>query len=307
MMFVKPKHWIHYSLVLLALLLSPPAGWAQDSESEREDGSEPPTRRSRFDDFRKRMRHRGEGRRPRGGEELAATPIDRVLGGNPFQPRFDDYAELQEGEEDALRAFVKDRLPAPMRRKLEFFMRRNPEVFRQRAVPRLRQLKRVFDQDPELGQRMTRHLSNNYQMEEFRVMWQRNPEEREAIRQRVRERIAENYHIELEVLGARLEQWKANRDTHADQLYDLYLDPETNVSAAPEPIRQAIENVQSAESDKQRKRAERRLREMARKRIDKEIASAERTLNSRLDNEDAYVEKQSETKINAIQRGRGRP
>lgn len=278
---------IRGTLLLLLLVMFVPTSWAQRPERER---------RSRFEDARERIQERLRERRGVG------SPLDQVLGGNPFERRRGDAEPLAEGEEDELRQFIEDHVPAAMQRRLSFIRRRNPDAFRQRAVPRLRQLKRVFEMDPELGGQMIEHMKNNEQLGQLRRQYQSEPEERERIRERIRALISENYQIETTVLAGRVQQMRDQRKAKVAELLALYEDPETNVSGSPAPVRDAIDAWRSASTDRDRRKLGKRLKELAQSRIDREIEYAEKRIAQRQEREPDAIDRTYDREIMAIER-----
>ncbi len=287
-------------LPLLVLLLGTPATQAQRPDrpatSQRSDDQR--------DAFRERMRQRREAREasPRSRRERTRAPLERVLGGSPFQPQPEDFAPLQPGEERQLRRFMHDHMPAEMQKRISFLLRRSPEAFENRVVPRLRQLRRVFDTDPQLGELLARHMANGQRINLLGVQWQRNPKDRERLRETLRTLVAENYRIESEVLAERLATMRRDRGQRIADLVDLYQDPEANLSAEPEAVRTTIDRIHAAPDDKARQRLRDRLHELAEKRIDREIAQAEKSLRKRNDEEPRAIEREWQRQIHAMPR-----
>jgi hypothetical protein len=200
----------------------------------------------------------------------------RFPGGDLFRPLPEDEGPLTPGEKQELTSFLRARVPSA-HRWLQELRRRDPEAFDERlreAAPRLRQLRRVFERDPELGRKFIRHAQNLERLQRARRVWprtERASERRERIRAAVRRLIAQNLRIEALVLDDRLRQLQEQREQRIDAWVSRLRSDEINLAGEPEEVRELVRRWRGASGQKRRAELEAELRRMCGERFDREI------------------------------------
>lgn len=209
----------------VAVLLGSATGFAQTPP----DGARPA-------DGPRREGPRGEGARQPGAtrpadglEPLRLPPIvERLMGGNPFKPQPEDFAPLREGELDELIQFAREKLDAgaaPADRlfgELEDLRNRDPQRFRAELGPRiatrLRHMKRLAEQAPELFNDVVEHIRNGKIVQRLAREWTRSP--RPMIRQKIRDEVRGKLFRNIGLQGNVLERMLKNAADRRDRLID---------------------------------------------------------------------------------------
>jgi len=164
---------------------------------------------------------------------------------NPFRPLPEDRGPLRAGEEAELIEFTRQEMPHAYRL-LQRVRERSPQAYRrhlERLVPRVRHLRRIFEQDAELGRIIIRHSRNLWALQRGSRGWKGGRQERprpEHVRDRMRELIGENLRLEIQAL----ERWISILEQRRDQEVERKLKRLTQagameLSAEPPEIREA--------------------------------------------------------------------
>jgi hypothetical protein len=225
--------------------------------------------------------HRGGPRGHRGAPGPGSERPDRHGGRFPgtrlFQQLPEDEGPLTPDERLELLAFLRAHVPG-MHRALEELRARDPAKFEKRledAAPRLRQLRRIFERDSELGALVVQHSENLHRMRRARWAWRttEDPEARARISAAVRRMIAQNLRIETLVLDDRVEQLVQQRDPRIEAEIERWQSNDFDAAGESEDVRDLVEAWQAAATDEQRQALEDALRRISSERVDREIAA----------------------------------
>lgn len=165
--------------------------------------------------------------------------------GNPFRPLAQDQGPLQPGELEVLMAFAKENL-AHVHAQLERLRERDPEQFEERMeriAPRLRQLRRLFSESPELADITVQHIANLDAVNQLRKPWQdcaQQPEKRSAMKKLIRDRLAENVTLETRLLALRLESVRSRNAEQVEADVAALLAPDADLAAEAEAVRELV-------------------------------------------------------------------
>jgi hypothetical protein len=218
-------------------------------------------------------------RRDRGAPYQPGTAPAGVQGAeNPFYPSQEDFGPLREGEEQELLEFAQEKMPRAYQL-LSRLRDRDPQRYQahlERFAARVRHLRRIFEQDAELGQIIIRHSRNLFELQRARRAWQRgrgDPGRQGRLLRGMRERLAENVELEAQAL----ERWVAIRDRMRDQdiqrkLMRLARADPVELAREPSEIREALATWQDAPDDEQRAQAQAELESLLAEHIDAELA-----------------------------------
>jgi hypothetical protein len=229
--------------------------------------------------FAQRERDGQERRRAGPPPEPPGAGLAADLGqANPFRPLPEDRGPLREGEEAELIEFTRQEMPQAYRL-LERVRERSPQAYRrhlERLVPRVRHLRRIFEQDAELGRIIIRHSRNLWALQHGMHGPERDrqpPERGHLPRHRMRELIAENLRLEIQAL----ERWMSILEQRRDQEVERELKRLTQagameLSAEPPEIRETLAAWQAASDPEQRREQRARVRELVAEQVDAEIA-----------------------------------
>lgn len=242
----------------------------------------------------KKRQHDAQDRKKRGGTQAGPRRTDRSQGHdrrtdrssrrgpppamlNPFEPTPADRGPLAPGEERELLRFAKRRVPFAYRM-LNRARRENPAAFAEhleRAAPRLRQLRRLFDSDPAQARRLVRYTADTQQLNHLRAKFRQNRDRPGAARRvanEARPLIADRLKIEREVLRAHVETLDEQRDQMIDAEMRRLMDPMTDLADKPPPLRMLLGRLRESDNPAQRKQLENRLRLMCTTHIERRIA-----------------------------------
>ena len=251
----------------VALLLLPAQGRAQQQSPGGRREQEP-------------NRERGERQkpdRPDRAEREEARRQDKAAGSwsrNLLEPSPDDRGPLLPGEEQELRKFVDDELPvfARLLRRVE---QDNPSAFRRhlpRLVPRLRHLRRIHTESPELARTVAGHAANLLRLKMLQLRWrQADPDQRRPLERQMRHCLTENVRLE----AAAIEQWanelETNRDERvADELASLTKEG-ADLASEPPDVRSRVDELAFATTDAKRTELEGQLTKTLERRLDWKI------------------------------------
>ncbi len=237
----------------------------------QEPASEPAAHQRREKAGRQSHRgHRGRDGRPgarRGG---------RHWGRQVFQPRPEDHGPLREGEEQELRDFVRDQFPG-LHQLLDRVEQRSPREFRRsfhRLVPRLRQLRRIHQRNPELAQLIGQHAEHMVRAGLLRRAWRHaDDEQRENIEHQIRGEIAATVRVEVQVLKHLADHLEATRDERIAERVAALTAADADLSPEPQPVRERVGALQMATGAARRLELETELVELLGRQLDEKIAA----------------------------------
>lgn len=202
-----------------------------------------------------------------------------------------DHAPLRTGELEELTAFAQERMPR-VYRALEMLQRRDPERYQQqleRQVPRLRQMKRVYEFSPQIAELIRQHTENRFQVHRAVRLMERAGDDSalaDRTRQHIRELLAANVRIEIEALTAYADVLETQPTERAEKLVAWLLRPDLDLATQPGPVREAVERYRNAATDAEREAVKNEMRQVALERMTAEIqALRQRVEQLRLEQE----------------------
>jgi len=206
-----------------------------------------------------------------------SRPIDRLSLGSPLQPAPVDLGPLRPGEERQLMQFARQRLPAVARMLNEF--RQSPPRLRaqlERIAPRLRQLRRLFDENPQLADRLVRHIENMELIKRARRMLDKPPGEadpqlRQQILDEVRRRFTENLRIETQALEERAAELEQRREEVIQHELQRITSDRFDAAAEPPPVRELLTRLADTTDAAEREAVLQRVRQLCAQRVDNHI------------------------------------
>ena len=293
-------------LIFACAQLGLPAGLAQAGSDEPQD--EPPRGAERGRRWGRGDRERGRRGLERGGPERGRG---MMIGGGLFRPSPEDFAPLTDEERDELMAFLEEHLSS-LHTALENLRDSDSVAFEQKmeeAAPRLRQLRRIFERDPELGQRVLEHSENMRRMRRGWRAWRGakdDQEKREKLWTQIRRMAAQNLRIELQVMEDRVREIEEQRDERIAADVERLLSDEVLSAGEPERVREIIDQYHAAETDEQRAEQRAKLEEFCGKRIDREVTSLRERIQQMRQDASAEVDRRMErwSKHGPAERGR---
>jgi hypothetical protein len=202
-----------------------------------------------------------------------------MWGRGMLEPSESDRLPLQPGEEEQLRAFVKEKLPN-LSIALGWAEERNPGATRQgfaKLVPRLRQLRRIYAESPQRAELIEQHAANQVRVEMLRRAWLRAKDEaRDSIESQMRQFVAKNVGLEADLLARWAEELQSGREARiADRVARLtQVDPD--LAAEPGEIRQLAERLAAAQDDATRTELKAKLTTAVGRQLDHHIAAMRR-------------------------------
>jgi|GEM_PF-5130053 len=201
-----------------------------------------------------------------------ARPAWSLPGLNPMRPSSADFGPLTAAEERELMRFARQKLPS-LYRTLQNAPPQRRRAIITRAIPRIRQLRRLFDTDPQLARSMLRFIQNNEMLGRARRLWAQHATDassRQRVENEVRRRIADNVRIEREILRGRVHSLSEERDALVKREVERLAQPEVDLSGEPPAVRTIVDAFRNApEQDKPS--AMGRLRRACGRRVDAEI------------------------------------
>lgn len=214
-----------------------------------------------------------------GGPEFGGFPGAELL-----RPLPEDEGPLQPGEADELIEFARRNVPF-VHRALRRMEDSAPDEFErrlERAAPRLRQLKRIFDRNPQLGERIVRFAENQQRIRIAKRNWDegdRSPALRQRVMQEVRPLLAENMRIEQDVLRERLDDLTSRREVQIDREVERLTADGLDPADVPADVRELLRKYRDAATDADRDALRRQLRRVGAERIDSEISALRERVN----------------------------
>jgi len=180
------------------------------------------------------------------------SPFD----GNPFLPLPQELGPPSAEEAHELMFFARQRVRTVFDA-LDDLRRNAPGAFRGRLremAPRLRMLRRLFDEDPRVAEAVVTHITNMEAIQRARRAWGAsgsNPTRRQRIAAEVRRRAAENLRIERQVLLRRAERLEQERERLVQEEIERLTADDADLWAEPPPLRDLAEDVRQAASERE--------------------------------------------------------
>ncbi len=205
--------------------------------------------------------------------------LGRLFGMGPgpalFELHVSDRSPLREGEAEELMEFAREHIPRAYYL-LNALREESPERFRQRLTehaPRLRQMRRVYEYSPEIGELVRQHAETRLMMRKraMRIARVRAPSLQERAWERLRGTVARSVELEIDILEARAEMLVAQRTALIEEASDHLLSSDAIPAGAPPRLRELLAAYHAAETEPARNAARSRLMEGIERRIDKEV------------------------------------
>lgn len=212
---------------------------------------------------------------------------------NPLVPAPEDRGPPREGEAAELLAFARENLPR-LATLLDRLAVHNPHEFRShlpRLVPRLRQMKRIYEMDADMGQLVAEHAAGHFQLQMYRRAWRSAGEARRALLERtVRTVLATQVRVEAavmekwsDILAARPDEWRHKR-------LEALLDHDPPPAPLPPRIRILLHEYRSTADAARKEEIRARLEEAMRVRFERRIQMMRQRANDLRTNATAEVD-----------------
>ncbi len=202
-----------------------------------------------------------------------------MWGRGMMEPTAEDRRPLAPGEEQALRDFVKEKLPK-LGQELAWAEARNPSAARQgftKLVPRLRQLQRIYAESPERAELIAQHATNQVRIEMLRRAWLKAKENgRELIESQMREFVAGNVNLEADLLNCWAEELESGHESSVAERVDELLQAGADLAAEPKDVRELAERYAGAADDQARAELREKLTAAVGRQLDRQIAGLRR-------------------------------
>jgi len=202
--------------------------------------------------------------------------LGHLPGANLFRPLPEDEGPLTADERIELMDFLRTHVPK-VHGWLEELRERDRAAFDERlqaAAPRLRQLRRIFERDPQLGQNLVRYSENKHRIWRAQWVWRKNddPEERRQILASVRRWTAQNLRIEALVLDDRVRQLVEQRDERIDAVVTRWQADDFDWAGESDEVRELVGAWRAAQTDDEREALADELRQISSERTDRDVA-----------------------------------
>jgi hypothetical protein len=213
-----------------------PAAFAQPDESAGAEPQRCPADQSRPPSHREQ----------RGGGWLGRLP-----GAPLFNPLPEDQGPLTAEEQQELLGFVGQHVPR-LHESLERLRSTDPAAFQERlekAAPHLRRLRRIFERDPDLGQRVIQHSEQVQRLRRARRAWlesEQDPRARSGIEDVMRRTLAENIEIETAVLEDQVRELDLRRDARIAAEYERLTSADADLAGEPPEVRELVRRLHEA-------------------------------------------------------------
>ena len=192
-----------------------------------------------------------------------------------FELDVSDQGPLREGEAEELLEFAHEHMP-----RMYFLMNtlreENPERFREKLeehAPRLRQLRRMYEYSPEIGELVRKHAETRLTIRQraSRIARVQVDALQERGWERLRGTVAQAVALEIKILDARAQMLMTQRDALIEEARERLLADEDVPPGVPERLRELLADYATAETDEDRDAAETRLTKAIAQRIDREV------------------------------------
>ena len=250
------------------------------------EGSEP-----KFQQDDTERRDRGQHRRGRHDRKRDGR-YGRLQG--LFRPSPEDFGPLQPGEMDELRAFLQAELPQ-LDHLIARLEKREPREYEhklKRLLPHVRHLRRLHGENPELAGLVARHADNLFRIEALRKAYdEADAERRTVIERSIRSRVADNVQVRIKALRLWADQLEATRDARIADKVAALLQPEADLSAEHERVRERVRTILATEDEVQRRQLEDELTTSLTAYVDARIAGMREYAETMKANTEAEVDR----------------
>jgi hypothetical protein len=206
---------------------------------------------------------------------------------------------LRSGEEAELLAFAQAHTPR-LYSVMSALRRRSPERLRERLgqfAPRLRHLRRLYEQSPRLGQIVQVYAENLFEMQRGVRALRQTPAGSASYadeRQELRKLVGNNVRLESDALAALAEEVEEHRAERVAERMSYLLSDDADVAAAPEHVRNLVAAVRAARDDSERERAGDRLRDALAREVSQEVRALRERVERRRQDVTAEVDRRME-------------
>jgi hypothetical protein len=191
---------------------------------------------------------------PNGSLNDAFPPLP---GPNPFHPRPEDTGPLAQDEDRELLEFAQIHMPRLYER-LSSVRDRDPAAFPQRmadAAPRLRMLRRLFRDHPQLAPRVIAHIEKIELLRRAERLWADagdNRARKQRVENEARRILADLAQIEHELAAGRAREIAENRDRLVESEVQRLTQPGTDLAGEPREVRFFVDAYRAAEDEDSR-------------------------------------------------------
>lgn len=239
-----------------------------------------------------------------GPDRVGALVLRRLM-----RPLPEDNRPLGPGEREELRAFAEEHLPrlSELLPALEAIEPGVPPERVREVVARLRQLKRIYDFDPKLGEVFRRSFEQRFELK--RLQWQLRrlrpggPLYERAV-QGVREHVSAIVELEIESLRAYSRITRARFDEFVDQRTDQILTGEGDLMPLPPLLREQAQRYAELPADSLERA---RLRERVRTGVTRMYSVHLEAMAMRIGDMEANAAAEVDQRVEAIVAGRRPP
>jgi hypothetical protein len=191
-----------------------------------------------------------------------------------FEPLPEDHGPLAAGEADELLAFAEAHLPRihAILARLKAHSPARFETALAEHAPRLRQLRRIYERDAQLGEIIRDHAEN--MMEVLRLahtLKQQAGGPPAADVEPLRKVVAINMGLEADALARVASDLEANREQRIAQRVSQALSPDANAAEQREPLTGLVATYKAAQTEPEREAARAQLRAFFGRQVANEI------------------------------------
>lgn len=219
---------------------------------------------------------RDEQRRP------LRAPFGPRWGRGLFEPAPEDRGPLRPGEEEELRQFLKEKLPR-LARALRMIEERQPGIVSRgfpRLVPRLRHLRRIYEQNAPLAQLIEQHAASMFRVEMLRRAWTlADGDARDVLERQIRECLAEKIKVEYSALELWADSLEADRDQRVARRLARLTEPGADLASEPPFVRQKVQEWAAATDETKRQQLHGELAETVEQQLDHQLNAIRRRAN----------------------------
>jgi hypothetical protein len=202
--------------------------------------------------------------RPDRGHRMRGRGFPPGLGPRLFQPSEEDFGPLKPGELEELAAFAEKHLPR-FHREMTRLRERHPERYQaalKRLVPRLRQLRRIFEESPKVGEAFRLHAEAGFdvrrRVEGLRGVSPDSDRYRE-LKDELQEAVRRHVRAEAEVLGTLADEMEAQREQNLARRVAAVLEQDADLSDLPQELQDSVSAYHAADTDLEREVARARV------------------------------------------------
>ena len=195
--------------------------------------------------------------------QMCRGPLDCL-----FRPEPQDNDPLADGEEKELLAFAQEHMPR-FYRAMENLRRKKPDRFESRLrehVPRLRQLRRIFESSPRIGEIILQHAENEYKVRRVtRVVHDERPDSplHQRAMHELRQRVSTGVRLEIQVLEVMVAEREAQREQRIADRVTYWLADDADLATLPQEARELVQAYRDATDDETRQQAREQIERAA--------------------------------------------